>query len=93
VKENDEEEEKKDEKGDWDLNLFHFKILALMVCRGSHYDKAGYLFDLVRAKKGKGLRQSDNEQEQTIIWSNFRLRRAIAVLLIYSDLLPKMFYM
>ena len=34
-----------------DFNLFHFKILALMACRGTAYDKAGYLFDLVRAKQ------------------------------------------
>lgn len=33
------------------FNLFHFKILALMACRGTAHDKAGYLFDLVRAKQ------------------------------------------
>ena len=47
------------------FNLFHFKILALMVCRGTPEVKAGHLFDLVRAKqqvKRIGTRKFNSDQ-------------------------------
>ena len=70
--------------------MFHFTLLALMVCRGSTYVKAGYLFDLVRSNKNTAHKTDKNEA--TLIWSNPRLKHAIACLLIYSDLLPKVYY-
>jgi hypothetical protein len=97
-----------------DFNLFHFKILALMACRGSAYDKAGYLFDLVRAKQevvrigthkfNSGQENKKDEEEvdkkikadnadPTLAWSNSRLKHSIEMLLVFSELLPKMFYL
>ena len=67
------------------FNIFNFRILALLVCRGSPNVKAGYLFDLVY--KGKEI------PEKVIIWSNSKLRKAFDQIYLLSEIMPKMFYL
>ena len=67
------------------FDLFKFKILALLVCRGSPKVKAGLLFDLVY--RGKEI------PEKVIIWSNSKLKSAFEQLVFFSEIMPKLFYL
>ena len=67
------------------FDLFKFKILALLACRGSPKVKAGLLFDLVY--RGKEI------PEKVIIWSNSKLKSAFEQLVFFSEIMPKLFYL
>ena len=67
------------------FDIFKFKILALLVCRGSPKVKAGLLFDLVY--RGKEI------PEKVIIWSNSKLKSAFEQLFFFSEVMPKIFYL
>ena len=67
------------------FDIFKFKILTLLICRGEPKVKAGLLFDLVY--RGKEI------PEKVIIWSNSKLKEAFEQLFFFSEIMPKMFYL
>lgn len=74
------------------FDVFSFKILCLLVCRGDIKTKAGYLFDLVDNGSVVNYVPGKGKEKSSIIWSSKRLRFAINHLIMFSELLPKLFY-
>jgi len=75
-----------------DFNAFNFKTLCLLVCRGDAKTKAGYLFDIVDNGSVVNYVPGKGRAKPSVIWSSKRLKKAFTNLILFSDLLPKIFY-
>lgn len=70
------------------LDVFNFKILALLICRGSVTQKAQELWDLINIEPS--MKQIDKYKDK-IMWSNPRLKKSIRLIIYFSEILPKKF--
>lgn len=67
-----------------EFNIFKFRILVLMVCRGTAELKCQFLFELIY---GPNISNID-----ILYQNNSRLQNAVEAFLFFSHLLPKLFY-
>mgnify|MGYP001023489525 CR=1 FL=1 len=74
------------------FDAFNFKILCLLVCRGDIKTKAGLLFDIVDNGSVVNFVPGKGRAKSSVIWSSKRLKHAITQLIMFSELLPKLFY-
>ena len=70
------------------LDIFNFKMFALLVCRGSVTQKAQELWDLINTEPGM---KSIEKYKDKIMWNNPRLKKAIRMIIYFSEILPKKF--
>lgn len=70
------------------LDIFNFKIFALLICRGSVSQKAEELWELIN--KDSGMKPIDKYRGK-IVWSNPRLKKSIRMIIYFSEVLPKKF--
>jgi len=54
--------------------------------------KAGYLFDIVDNGSVVNYVPGKGKAESSVIWSSKRLKNAIQHMIMYSELLPRLFY-
>ena len=70
------------------LDLFSFKIFALLICRGTVDQKAQKLWDLINIEAG--MKPIDKYKDK-IMWNNPRLKKSIRLIIYFSEILPKKF--
>ena len=82
-----------DQKLEQDFNIFNFKVLVILIGRGTVKEKARLLFELVNTH-GSNTNHvpGHSKNEPAIIWSAARLRRAIEMMFLFSELLSKLIY-
>lgn len=81
-----------EKKLDSDFDIFRYKVLCLLVCRGDVKTKAGYLFDLVDNGSKLNYVPGKGKAESSVIWSSKRLKNAIKAMIMFSELAPRLYF-
>ena len=67
----------------FEVDIFALQIFGLIVCRGSVEEKAESLFDIIT--------RGSKKKEPVVSWSHPTLLKAIKMIFIFSEKLPKRF--
>lgn len=74
------------------IDLFRFKCLCILVCRGKDVQKAEAFLSLLKYTNSKMQCPERIQEKITITWDNQRLRKVIWHFVYYSEILPKVWF-